>query len=264
MMETQTNTHDLQKKIASYLETLAKETDEARRSESMQKYLEFAARFHKYSSYNVMLILLSKPDATNVAGYQTWRKLNRYVKKGERGLAIFAPMIHKEDSDKDTSPKVLYGFRIVYVFDISQTNGEPLPPQPDWKSPEKNVELTKKLIAFANAKGIKVTFTMLVGETQGFSTGSEITIDISAGFKTVVHEVCHSLIHFDKTSSWNREIKELQAEATAFIVARHFGIDGLNSANYIALFGLNSKDILSHTEVIQRTASEIIREVEAL
>ena len=261
-MNTQINAQDLQKKIAGYVETLALETDQARKSEEMQRYLEFAARFHQYSTTNVFLILLNKPDATQIAGFQTWKKMGRFVKRGEKGIPIFAPMLGRKDSVNKDSPQELYGFRIVYVFDVSQTDGEPLPSVPDWKSPEKNVELTNKLIAFANARDIKVTFKKLLGETQGYSTGSEITIDISAGSKTIIHEICHSLIHFDKTSSWNREIKELQAEATGFIVARHFGIDGLNSANYIALFGFNSKDILSHIEVIQKTASEIICGIE--
>jgi hypothetical protein len=160
-METSVNTQDLKKKIEGYLEDLSKETDLARKSEAMQKYLEFAAQFHQYSPYNIMLILLSKPDATEVAGFQTWKKMNRYVKKGEKGIPIFAPLLHKEDSEIEDSPLVLNGFRIVYVFDVSQTDGEPLPPVPDWKSPEKNAELTEKLIKFAESKGIAVVFNEL-------------------------------------------------------------------------------------------------------
>lgn len=261
-METQTNTHDLQKKITGYLETLSLETDLARKSEAMQKYLEFAAKFHRYSPYNVMLIMLSKPEATNVAGFQTWKKMNRYVKRGESGIAIFAPMIRKDEPDADDSPKVLTGFRIVYVFDIAQTAGNPLPPVPDWKSPEKNEELTAKLVAFANAKGIKVTFKKLRGETQGTSSGRDIEIDITAGSKTIIHEICHSLLHFDNVTQQSKEIMELQAEATAYLVAKHFGIGSLNSANYIALFRLESKDIINHMDLIQKTASEIICGIE--
>jgi len=170
-MNAQVTSNDLQKKIQGYLETLALETDEARKSEEMQKYLNFVARFHQYSPSNIFLIMLSKPDATQVAGFQSWKKMGRYVKKGEKGIPIFAPMIHKEDPDNDSSPKVLSGFRIVYVFDVSQTDGYPLPPVPDWKSPEKSAELTEKLIRFAESKGITVTFKDLPGETQGVSKG---------------------------------------------------------------------------------------------
>ena len=261
-METSVNTQDLKKKIEGYLEDLSKETDLARKSEAMQKYLEFADQFHQYSPYNIMLILLSKPDATEVAGFQTWKKMNRYVKKGEKGIPIFAPLLHKEDSEKENSPLVLNGFRVVHVFDISQTDGEPLPPVPDWKSPEKNAELTEKLIRFAECKGIRVSFKDLSGETQGISYGSEIEIDNSAGFKTLVHEIAHSLLHFNSVDTLSREIKELQAEASALIVARHFGIEDLHSANYIALFGLDSKDVLDNVGVVQKTALEIINYVE--
>ena len=261
-MDTNLSSQDLKKKIDGYLEILILETDIARKSDAMQKYLEFAARFHQYSPYNIMLILLSKPDASNVAGFQTWKKMNRYVKKGEHGIPIFAPLLHKENSEKEDSPLVLNGFRIVYVFDVSQTDGEPLPPAPDWKSPEKNAELTEKLIRFAECKGIRVSFKDLSGETQGISYGSEIEIDNSAGFKTLVHEIAHSLLHFNSVDTLSREIKELQAEASALIVARHFGIEDLHSANYIALFGLDSKDVLDNVGVVQKTALEIINYVE--
>ena len=233
-METQTNTHDLQKKITGYLETLVLETDEARRSESMQKYLEFASKFHSYSPANVMLIMLSKSDATNVAGFHTWKKMNRFVKKGERGIPIFAPMIHKEDPDKEDSPKVLNGFRIVYVFDVSQTDGDPLPPIPDWKSPEKNEELKNKLISFAMNNGIEVVFRGLPGETEGVSMGGLIEIDSSAGTKTLIHEITHELMHQNDRCISDRSIKELEAESVAYVVSRYFGLELLEESN---LFG---------------------------
>ncbi len=261
-METQTNARDLQGKIKGFIEELAKETDLARKSEVIQKYLEFTARFHQYSSNNIWLILMTRPDATHVAGFQAWKGMGRNVKRGEKGIAIFAPMINKEVPDREDSPKVLHGFRIVYVFDVTQTDGEPLPPVPDWKSPEKNAELTERLLRFVESKGIKITFKHLLGDVQGLSRGKEIEIDVSAGFKTVVHECCHSLIHFNNSFSGSRAIKELQAEATAFVVAKHFGIARLNSANYLTLFDLTSQDIYGHLEIIQRTASEIIKGIE--
>jgi len=108
-MSTQITSNDLQQKIQGYLETLALETDQARKSEEMQRYLDFVSRFHQYSPSNIFLIMLTKPDATHVAGFQAWKKMGRYVKKGEHGIPILAPMIHKEDPDRDDSPKVLSG-----------------------------------------------------------------------------------------------------------------------------------------------------------
>ncbi len=261
-METQTNAHDLQKKITGYLETLALETDEARRSEAMQKYLVFASKFHKYSPNNVLLIMLTKPDATNVAGFQTWKKMNRFVKKGERGIPIFAPMVYKENPDKEDSPKVISGFRIVHVFDVSQTAGDPLPPTPDWKSPEQNENLRNKLIAFAKSKSIEVIFKDLPGEVQGVSKGGLIEIDSCAGTKTLIHELAHELMHQDGNCLSDRSIKELEAESVAFVVSKYFGIEDLKSPNYLALQGLKSGDFTNSLTRIHEVAREIISKVD--
>lgn len=257
-MATQITSNELQQKIHGYLETLALETDQARKSEEMQKYLNFVAKFHQYSPTNIMLILLSKPDATKVAGFQAWKKIGRYVKKGEHGIPIFAPMIHKEDPDKEDSPKVLNGFRVVYVFDVSQTDGNPLPPVPDWKSPEKNAELNEKLIRFAESKGIRVTFKELPGETQGVSKGGSIDISPHAGTKTLVHEIAHELMHQLRNPSESPECKEIEAESVAYSVATYFGINGLRCSNYLALFGAEKHDLVLSLQRIQMTVTDII------
>jgi len=261
-MNTQITSTDLQQKIQGYLETLALETDQARKSEEMQKYLNFVAKFHNYSPSNIFLIMLAKPDATMVAGFQAWKKMGRYVKKGEHGIPIFAPMIHKEDPDRDDSPKVLHGFRVVYVYDVSQTDGEPLPPVPDWKSPEKNAELNEKLILFAENKGIKVSFKELPGETQGMSKGGAIEISPYAGTKTLIHEIAHELMHQSKILFESRESKEIEAEAVAYTVASYFGINKLRCSNYLALFGAKKNDLFLSLQRIQMTVTEIINGID--
>jgi len=111
-------------------------------SEALTQYLSAMARFHTYSFGNVMLIARQKPEATNVAGIRTWNSLGRFVKRGEKGILILAPMVSNRRSrqneistDIDTEntadvrkPQQLVGFRAVYVFDISQTEGKELPP----------------------------------------------------------------------------------------------------------------------------------------
>jgi len=257
-MTAQITSNDLQQKIQGYLEVLALETDQARKSEEMQRYLDFVAKFHQYSPSNIFLIMLTRPDATHVAGFQAWKKMGRYVKKGEKGIPIFAPMIHKEDPDKEDSPKVLHGFRVVYVFDVSQTDGDPLPPVPDWKSPEKNAELNEKLIRFAESKGITVTFKELHGETQGLSKGGAIEISPSAGTKTLIHEIAHEMLHQGKGVITDHATRELQAESVAYIVSRFFGLQELNSPNYISLFGLDQKNILDSMSNILEISRQII------
>jgi hypothetical protein len=234
---------DLLQKIHGYLETLALETDQARQSEEMKRFLEFVAKFHNYSPNNIFLIMLAKPDATHVMGFNSWKKLNRFVKRGEHGIPIFAPMIHKEDPDKEDSPKVLNGFRVVYVFDVSQTDGEPLPPIPDWKSPEKNAELNAKLIRFAESKGITVTYKELPGEIQGVSKGGAIDLSPNAGTKTLFHELAHELMHHGIDGPNDRNVIEMEAESVAYAIAKHFGFQNLNCINYLALYNISRKDI---------------------
>jgi len=260
-MSTQITSNDLQQKIQGYLETLALETDQARKSEEMQKYLNFIAKFHNYSPSNIFLIMLSKPDASHVAGFQAWKKMGRYVKKGEHGIPIFAPMIHKEDPDRDDSPKVLSGFRVVYVFDVSQTDGEPLPPVPDWKSPEKNAELNEKLIRFAESKGITVTFKDLPGEMQGVSKGGAIEISPKAGTKTLIHEIAHELLHQGSDVIIGHEIREMEAESVGYTVAQFFMLDNLKCSNYLVLHGVGQSEMFMHLARIQNTAREIIEGV---
>src|SRR5437870_1182895 len=96
------------------------------------RMLTVAAHFHHYSPSNVLLILRQRPDATRVAGYRTWQRLGRQVRRGERGIAILAPCSYKvrgdDEPDTDDDPRrALRGFKVAHVFDVSQTDGEPIP-----------------------------------------------------------------------------------------------------------------------------------------
>jgi hypothetical protein len=132
---------DLANSITERIEELARSTDVARNSEEMIKYLDTYSRFHNYSIYNIFCIMMAYPEATQVAGFHRWRSMGRYVRKGEKGIPILAPILVNEDPDDPDSEKVLRGFKVVRVFDVSQTDGEPLPEPPNWKSPEKNKKL---------------------------------------------------------------------------------------------------------------------------
>ena len=187
--------NELSQSITARIQELAEATDAARMSEEMVRYLEACARFHQYSPFNIWLILMACPYATHVAGYQTWRSLGRYVRKGERGIPILAPIFYREDSGDPDSRQVLTGFRSVYVFDVSQTDGKPLPEPPDWKSPEQNQKLFDRLVEFAKTKGISVSVKKLDREIQGVSLGGSIVVDPCAGTKTLIHEIAHELLH---------------------------------------------------------------------
>ena len=262
LVQTKCTAKDLNLRIQQHIKELAQATDEARSSKVMLGYLDFCSRFHDYSLGNIWLIMQFKPSATFVAGFHRWISLNRFVRKGERGIPILAPVLVKEDEKDGIELKRLVGFKVVYVFDVAQTDGEPLPPPPEWKSPEKNNELNCRLIQFAKDRGISVTFKNLPGEMQGVSKGGSIDIDLTAGTKTLVHEIAHELMHTGKNNLQNRAIKELQAEGVSFVVCRHFGLENLNSPNYLALFKLTSDEIFSHMERIRDTAHIIITAVD--
>lgn len=251
-------------KIADIVDQLANATDAARVAETMTQYLETAAQFHNYSWGNQMLIAFNRPDATQVAGYQAWRALGRQVRKGERGIAILAPVAIrlKDDAGEDTN-EIRVGFKTVHVFDVAQTDGDPLPEPPDWKSPEQDAALAAGLIAFARAAGITVTTQDLPAEVQGQSRGGAIVLSPAAGTKTLIHELAHEMLHRHMLAGLlPREVKELQAESVAYVVARHFGLEPAGSPNYLALWGAEGKDIRATLATIQRCAAEMITAVE--
>ena len=243
---------DLKTRITEHIKELAEATDIARMSEAMHEYLDMCGKFHQYSPHNVWLILLACPYATQVAGFKKWRTMNRFVRKGERGIPILAPILVKVDSDDiQEEKKLLVGFKVVYVFDISQTDGEPIPEPPNWKSPEQNAVLQERLIRYAEQQGITVKVKMLAGDTQGMSTGGTIVLDPGAGTKTLIHEIAHELMHKNGHVSLQRSVKELEAESVAYVVARHFGLEGLASPNYMALHGADAEMIRAHMERIR-------------
>jgi hypothetical protein len=262
IFQSKTTSTDLTAKITTHLEELAKATDKARISKEMLQFLDVCSRFHKYSPFNTLLILMARPDATYVAGYRKWQTLNRFVKRGERGISILAPIMIKEDQDNPNSASLLVGFKIVQVFDIVQTEGQPLPEPPNWISPEKNALLANRLIEFARGKGIRVTIKKLPGQAQGVSKGGVIELAPAAGVKTLIHEIAHELLHRGTDRPEDSTIREVEAEATAFVVSKHFGLGGLESGNYIALHSGDSKIILGRLERIRNCASKIITAVE--
>ncbi len=113
------------------LEMLARLLDQGH-SEQLTALLKTMARFHQYSWHNVSLIACQRPTATRVAGFQTWRSLKRHVRKGEKGIAILAPILGRRDREGEVDQtRVVVGFRAAYVFDVEQTDGEPLPATSD-------------------------------------------------------------------------------------------------------------------------------------
>jgi len=261
-IQTTNSATDLKSRITEHIQELAQATDAARVSEEMQRYLDMSAKFHQYSPFNIWLILMEKPTATVVAGFHKWISMKRFVRKGEHGIAILAPIFAPGINEDGEQIEKLVGFKTVYVFDISQTEGQPLPEPPNWKSTEQNALLRERLLEFAANKGIVVNVKQLPGETQGVSLGGTIILSPQAGTKTLIHEIAHELLHHKQHEVTSQTIRELEAEAVAYVVGKHFGLDGLSSPNYVALYDVTAEMIFGHMERIRDIATAIIRGLE--
>ncbi|WP_241717053.1 ArdC-like ssDNA-binding domain-containing protein [Sulfoacidibacillus ferrooxidans] len=189
-------------------------------------FLKFAASFPSYSFHNRLMIWAQNPDATYVAGFKEWGKKGRYVKKGEKGMAIFAPLVKKDKNEETKS--VIYGFRTVYVFDIEQTAGEPLPEAPavHLLHQEVDEQLLQRMVdscpfpvhESSDLNGANGAFYHTDGHIEILGTNP-----IAQKIKTLAHEWAHGLLHH--RSGLPPTIKEVEAESTAFLVCQALGID---------------------------------------
>lgn len=274
---------DALKKSDDALKELASSLKQGK-SEKLLEYLGMMSRFHQYSFGNCILIAMQKPDATLVAGFGKWRELSRFVKKGEKGIGILAPLIGKKNKAKDgtSSPpevtadsakgepsKVLYGFRVVYVFDVSQTEGQELPEFASLGGdPGDKIE---KLELIIRSKGIAVEYVeSLPFDANGMSEGGKISINSTRAkpqiFSTMVHELAHELLHWgDRRETTTKVIRETEAESVAYVVCRAVGLEcSTKASDYIQLWNGDEKVLMQSLELIRNVASKILTELEAV
>jgi antirestriction protein ArdC len=262
---------ELKKAARKALEKLIRDV-EAGISETLRGYLKAMGRFHRYSVGNAILIGLQKPDATHVAGFRAWEQLGRHVKKGEHGIAIMAPVVyHRRTRDdvgterhEDPDSEVVSTFKAAYVFDISQTEGKPLPEFARAKGdPGAYLE---RLERFISGKGIKLERGDL-RIAEGASIGGTILLKASLApaeeFSTMVHELAHEMLHQDPANRpKDQTVREAEAEAVAYVVGQGIGLDANTaSSDYIQLYDGNKKTLMASLERIQRTAGEILEAV---
>lgn len=266
-------------------------------SEMYTTYLRTMAKFHNYSFNNTLLIAMQRPDATLVAGFNAWKnKFNRYVIKGEKGIQIIAPapikeVEEREKIDKDTGLAVLNEngepemerveyvvprFRVTTVFDISQTDGEPIP------SLEVN-ELTASVKDYAlltaaieQVSPVPMRFDEIEGDAKGYYSDADKEICIRVGMgesqtiKTMIHEVAHAMLHNSDFMKKNGEekdrlTKETEAESIAFTVCSALGIDTSDySFPYVASWasGKEMKELKDSMDTIRLTAADFLEKLE--
>ena len=253
--------------------------------EDWLKFLSFQAQFYNYSFGNAMLIFSQNPNATYVKGYKAWNQLGRYVKKGSKGLAILAPCIRKVEVFKEPENKNLYhdeeaekeirkvvsGFRIAYVYDIADTDGD------DSMLPVLVTGLA------GNSEQEKVIYERLLGVISKEHCVQEVSGTASKGsfnletkvisiredleylqkIKTLLHEYAHLLdfkMHPEDDISRNR--RELIAESVAFIVSLRLGLDTSRySMSYIKSWLKDKEELKIIADSVQKIAYTIITEL---
>lgn len=225
-----------------------------------------------------MLIVSQRPDATRVAGFKTWLKLGRHVKKGSKDITIFVPMAKKytvenEAGDEETRSKLFFGTGS--VFDVSDTDGDPLPEVIYTKiEGDSHADLWDVVASVVAAKGITVTLAEEHAHrsAHGYFNPLKNLIWISpelspnAKVGTLIHELAHASDETLKleTYSDHRGEAETLAEGVAFVVASHFGLDtGASSFVYVAKWAEKPEVLKAKLTAIQKVAARIIDEIEA-
>ncbi len=239
-------------------------------SETLKAYLAFLGRFHSYSFGNLILIYMQCPTASHVAGFNAWKKHKRHVKKGETGIRILAPIIYNKEVDEGKEPataeeakkKKLVAFKVVSVFDVSQTDGEDLPSIRGYSGdPAENLQILEQ---FATAKNIKVVWQRPDSGALGISKGGLIEVDpeleSADRFAVMVHEVAHELLHRgERREKTDKIIRETEAEAVAFAVCSAVGLEvGNSAADYIKLWQGSVEQLRESLDFIRVTASDIL------
>ena len=275
--------------IDQWLAELVDAVDEARASAQFQQWLDVQSRFHDYSHRNTLLITLQRPDATKVAGYRTWQdEFNRHVKEGESAIWIWAPLVSPQCPECGNSPSYhadsdcaydetpseewaegVVGFKPVPVFDVSQTEGEPLPELETAASGAADALLPAVVEAAAT---LDVTAEIVApeawphGDADGVCRHVDGTAhvqvcdddDPAAVTGTLVHEYAHALLH-EAGDTTDREAREFEAEAVAYVVGRHFGLEMDGSARYLAAWSGDDADrLLDRCDRIRETSQTVI------
>ena len=302
MPDTQAKTN--QQRIREITESIETGIREMFETERYQTYLSTMSRFHKYSVNNTMLIYMQKPDATLVAGFNKWRdQFGRHVKKGEKGIQIIAPTpvlkkIQETVLDPDTMAPVLDAdgnemteertvkiplFKPVSVFDVSQTEGKPLPELVSTLSGD--VEQYDAFVeALQRSSPVPISFESMAPSMDGYFSSTQHRIAIREGMSQVqtisamIHEIGHSKLHdyeriraeametgTDAPKEKDRNTEEVEAESISYAVCQYYGIETAeNSFGYIATWskGKELKELRSSLETISKTVSSLITDID--
>jgi len=270
MMEVSSATAAARKMTEQAMEDLVGAV-EAGTSDRLKTYLAMLGRFHRYSLGNVILIAAQFPAATLVAGYRRWQELGRQVRRSERAIRILAPIIwrrKKHETEATASEKRERGdeerpvaFRSACVFDVTQTDGEPLPQFAQvGGDPGEAAQRLKRLVA---GRGIDLQYSDALSTASGYSAGGRIVLKRgmtpAEEFSTMVHELAHEMLHQAADRAQDKKVRETEAEAIAFAVCQGVGLDANTaSSDYIQLYQGDKETLLASLEEVRDTTHEIL------
>lgn len=237
----------------------------------LKQYLAVMSRFRRYSWSNVLLIYTQFPQATHVGGYHFWLKLGRHVRKGEKGIAILAPMVGRKRQSGDEELEAneqtrVFGFKSCHIWDVSQTDGTELPQFAAVTGDPR--DYLARLTRFVAAQNIALEYDAAIAPARGMSSGGKITLlpDLAPAERlaTLAHEVGHELLHRDeRRSQTTHTIRETEAEAVAFVVCSAIGLDvSTASSDYVLLHGGDKATLVESLALIQQTAAVILQAIE--
>lgn len=260
-----------------------------------QQYLNFCAKLPRYSVNNQILIMMQKPDATMCQSFTNWKEVNRHVRKGEKGIRILAPApykMQKEQEKVDASGKTILdkdgepvketvevtinAFKPVSTFDVSQTEGEPIP-SPGVDELTGSVEGYETLLAaIKDVVPVPISFEQIDSGAKGFYHLEENRIVVQEGMseaqtvKTLLHEASHQALHSKEAmdsagEKKSKNQKETEAESVAYVVCQHYGIDTSDySFPYVATWSADKEvpELKASLDTIRRTASELIVKID--
>ena len=269
-------------------------------SEKFKEYLTTMSKFYNYSFNNTLLIAMQKPDATLIAGYTSWqRNFDRHVMKGEKGIKILAPAPYKAQEEREkidpaTQKPVLDAdgkpvtetvevmrpaFKVVSVFDVSQTDGKELPDIAVDELTGSVENYDAFFEALKQESPVPISFEDIPGGAKGYFSHVENRIAIQEGMseiqtvKTAIHEIAHAKLHAinpdEKVAPEERKdrhTKEVEAESVAYTVCQRYGIETSDySFGYIAGWSSDkdTKELKGSLETIRSTAAEMIESIDA-
>lgn len=294
--EKRTDPHEKMKEITDKLEQGIHELFE---SDRFKNYLKVMSKFYDYSLNNTILINMQKPDATHVAGYSTWKNsFHRQIKKGEKGIRIIAPSPFKIKREikqidlktekpvlgKDGNPVTeeeeitIPSFKVVSVFDVSQTEGPELPAIGVDELVGSVDDYQNFFEAARQTSPVPVGFEK-IQRAHGYYSYLEkriaINVDMSElqTLKTLIHEISHARLHDinpndpkeKQAEMVDRRTKEVQAESIAYTVCQHYGLETSDySFAYVTAWssGKELSELKASLEIIHKTASELITEID--